>query len=109
MSLANKVVLITGAGTGIGADAARAFHEEGSNLVLNGRRAAALERTAAAIDPSGESVVIVAGDIGDPATSRRMVEVATKRFGGVDVLFNNAGIFAPSRFWKRLGKNSTRT
>src|SRR5688572_10819794 len=47
MSLANKVVLITGAGTGIGADAARAFHEAGSRVVLNGRRAAVLERTAA--------------------------------------------------------------
>jgi NAD(P)-dependent dehydrogenase (short-subunit alcohol dehydrogenase family) len=98
MSLAKKVVLITGAGTGIGADAARAFGEAGSFVVLNGRRAAALERTAAAIDPWGENVAIIAGDIGDPATSRRMVEVATKRFGGVDVLFNNAGIFAPKPF-----------
>jgi NAD(P)-dependent dehydrogenase (short-subunit alcohol dehydrogenase family) len=98
MSLANKVVLITGAGTGIGADAARAFHNAGSFLVLNGRRPTPLERTAEEVDPSGERVAIVAGDIGDPATSRRMVELALKRFGGVDVLFNNAGIFAPKPF-----------
>jgi NAD(P)-dependent dehydrogenase (short-subunit alcohol dehydrogenase family) len=67
-------------------------------MVLNGRRPAPLERTAVEVDPSGERVAIVAGDIGDPATSRRMVELALKRFGGVDVLFNNAGIFAPKPF-----------
>ncbi len=98
MSLANKVVLITGAGTGIGADAARAFHDKGCSVVLNGRREAVLERTAALIDPSGRTVAVVPGDIGDPSTSRRMVDVATQRFGGVDVLFNNAGIFAPKPF-----------
>jgi NAD(P)-dependent dehydrogenase (short-subunit alcohol dehydrogenase family) len=98
MSLSAKVVLITGAGTGIGADAALAFHDAGSLLVLNGRRQAMLEQTASAIDPSGKTVAVVAGDIGDPATARRMVDVAVRRFGGVDVLFNNAGIFAPKPF-----------
>jgi NAD(P)-dependent dehydrogenase (short-subunit alcohol dehydrogenase family) len=98
MSLANKVVLITGAGTGIGADAARAFHDAGCSLVLNGRREEVLDRTASLIDPSGRTIAIVPGDIGDPSTSRRMADVATQRFGGVDVLFNNAGIFAPKPF-----------
>ena len=98
MSLAKKVVLITGAGTGIGADAARAFHNAGSFVVLNGRREAVLEQTASRLDPSGETVAIVAGDIGELSTSRRMVQIATQRFGGVDVLFNNAGIFSPKPF-----------
>ncbi len=98
MSLSTKVVLITGAGTGIGADAARAFHDAGSFLVLNGRRHAVLEQTASAIDPSGRTVAIVPGDIGDPSTAKQMADVATRRFGGVDVLFNNAGIFAPGPF-----------
>ena len=98
MSLAKKVVLITGAGTGIGADAARAFHNAGSFVVLNGRRETVLEQTASALDPSGETVAVVAGDIGELSTSRRMVEIATQRFGGVDVLFNNAGIFSPKPF-----------
>jgi NAD(P)-dependent dehydrogenase (short-subunit alcohol dehydrogenase family) len=98
MSLANKVVLITGAGTGIGADTARAFHEAGCSVVLNGRRETVLQRTASLIDPSGRTVAVVPGDIGDPSTARRMVEVATQRFDGVDVLFNNAGIFAPKPF-----------
>jgi NAD(P)-dependent dehydrogenase (short-subunit alcohol dehydrogenase family) len=98
MSLAKKVVVITGAGTGIGADAARAFHNAGSFVVLNGRRQAVLEQTASRLDPSGETVAVVAGDIGEISTSRRIVELATQRFGGVDVLFNNAGIFSPKPF-----------
>src|SRR5262245_21403558 len=98
MSLANKVVLITGAGTGIGADAARAFHRAGCNVVLNGRRESALEQIASQIDPTGRSVAIVSGDIGNLTTSRRMVETAIGRFDGVDVLFNNAGVFAPKPF-----------
>src|SRR5262245_2320864 len=98
MSLAEKVVLITGAGTGIGADAARAFRRAGSLLVLNGRREHELERVAESIDPSGKTVAIVAGDIGDRRTSKRMVDVAVERFGGVDVLFNNAGVFEPRPF-----------
>jgi NAD(P)-dependent dehydrogenase (short-subunit alcohol dehydrogenase family) len=98
MSLTDKVVLITGAGSGIGADAARAFREAGSFVVLNGRREDALMRVRNSIDPSGKSVAIVAGDIGDPRSSRRMVDVAVERFGGVDVLFNNAGVFAPRPF-----------
>ena len=98
MSLADKVVLITGAGSGIGADAARAFHRAGSRLVLNGRRVEPLRNLAESIDPTGKSVAVVAGDIGDPQTSRRMVETAVERFDGVDVLFNNAGIFTPRPF-----------
>jgi NAD(P)-dependent dehydrogenase (short-subunit alcohol dehydrogenase family) len=100
MSLADKVVLITGAGTGIGADAARAFVNAGCNVVLNGRRASILEQTASQIDPSGCSIAVVPGDIGDLKTSKRMVETALTRFEGVDVLFNKAGIFTPKPFLK---------
>ena len=98
MSLKDKVVLITGGGSGIGADAARAFYDAGSFLVLNGRREAALHQTAQAIDPTGQRIAIVAGDIGDPQTSREMVALAQRKFGGVDILFNNAGIFRPTPF-----------
>ena len=98
MSLRDKVVLITGAGSGIGADAARAFRRAGGRVVLNGRREGALNEVAGSIDPTGKTVAVVAGDIGDPGTSRRMVDTAVERFGGVDVLFNNAGVFAPRPF-----------
>jgi NAD(P)-dependent dehydrogenase (short-subunit alcohol dehydrogenase family) len=98
MSLKDKVVLITSGGTGIGADAARAFVNAGSRVVLNGRREGELRKTAETIDRAGKQVAIVAGDIAEPETSRRMVEVAVQRFGAVDVLFNNAGVFRPKPF-----------
>lgn len=98
MSLANKVVLITGGGTGIGADAARGFHAAGAKVILNGRREEKLAKTAAQIDPSGKNIAYIVGDIGQAETSRRMVASATEKFGGVDVLFNNAGVFEPKPF-----------
>ena len=98
MSLKNKVVIITGGGTGIGADAARGFNEEGAKVVLNGRREEVLAKTALRLDPSGENVLYVAGDIGNPETVQRVVQTAVERFGGIDVLFNNAGVFKPTSF-----------
>jgi NAD(P)-dependent dehydrogenase (short-subunit alcohol dehydrogenase family) len=90
-------VVITGAGSGIGFDLARRFLAEGSSVVLNGRDKDKLERAAAALG-AGERVALVVGSIAERATARRLVEVAHKRFGGVDVLVNNAGIFAPKPF-----------
>lgn len=98
MSLSEKVVLITGGGSGIGAAAARAFVAEGAKVVLNGRRERKLTQIAASIDPSGQSIACCAGDIGEKATGERMVALAVERFGGVDVLFNNAGVFEPKPF-----------
>lgn len=98
MSLKNKVVIITGGGTGMGADAARGFNEAGAKVVLNGRREDVLAKTALRLDPSGENVLYVAGDIGNPETVQRVVQTAVERFGGIDVLFNNAGVFKPTSF-----------
>ncbi|MBC7970562.1 MAG: SDR family oxidoreductase [Verrucomicrobia bacterium] len=98
MSLKQKVVVITGGGTGIGADAAQAFYKAGAKVVLNGRREAKLAQTAESIDPSGTSIAYVVGDIGQPQTSQRLTELAVERFGGIDVLFNNAGVFQPKPF-----------
>lgn len=98
MSLKNKVVIITGGGTGMGADAARGFNEAGAKVVLNGRREDVLAKTALRVDPSGKNVLYVAGDIGNPETVQRVVQTAVERFGGVDVLFNNAGVFKPTSF-----------
>jgi len=98
MSLQDKVVVISGAGTGIGADAATAMRAAGARLVLNGRRADKLQQVASSIDPTGENVACVAGDIGDAQISAEVVKTAIDRFGGLDVLFNNAGIFEPKPF-----------
>jgi NAD(P)-dependent dehydrogenase (short-subunit alcohol dehydrogenase family) len=98
MRFKDKVVLITGGGSGIGADAAQAFYRAGAKVVLNGRREEMLSQTAAKIDPTGKNIAYVAGDIGQSETSRRIVELAIARFGGVDILLNNAGVFQPKPF-----------
>jgi NAD(P)-dependent dehydrogenase (short-subunit alcohol dehydrogenase family) len=90
-------VVITGGGSGIGLDLARRFLAEGSSVVLNGRDVDKLARAAAALDADGR-VAIVPGHVGESATARRLAEVARERFGGVDVLINNAGIFAVRPF-----------
>jgi len=94
----NKVVLITGGGTGIGKAAAQRFLDEGAKVVLNGRRQEILDKAAFELDPSGKRIAIVAGDVGLIETSKLMVAIALERFGGVDILLNNAGIFKPTPF-----------
>lgn len=94
----NKVVVITGGGTGIGKDTARAFLQQGAKVVLNGRREQVLAETVRELDPSGENTAYAAGDIGQKETATRLVQTAVNKFGGVDILINNAGIFKPTPF-----------
>ena len=98
MSFESKVVLITGGGTGIGLEVARAVLERGGSAVINGRRAEVLDAAASDLDPSGERVAVVAGSIADPEVANALVATAVERFGGVDILINNAGIFKPTPF-----------
>ena len=84
-----KVAIITGASQGIGAGAVKAYLDLGYKVVATSR----------SIAPSSDpDVVTVAGDIADPATARRVVDAALDRFGRVDTLVNNAGIFVASPF-----------
>ena len=87
-----KTVIITGAGTGIGAATAARFARDGANVVLAGRRADKLE--AAADGLAGARVLIQATDVSDRAACEALVAAAVARFGGVDVLVNNAGAAA---------------
>ena len=91
----DKVVIVTGAGTGIGAATARRFLREGATVVLNGRREQKLHDTIAGIDAAKS--LIHAGDVSDEAYIKRLVEDTVARFGRLDVLVNNAGfaIFGP--------------
>jgi len=92
-----NTVLITGASSGMGLDFARGFLERGSNIVMNARNKDKL--TGAARTLGNESrIAIVPGDIGDKETGEKMVNAAVERFGTVDVLVNNAGIFGLKPF-----------
>ena len=94
----SKVVAVTGGGTGIGRAVAEAFLAQGASVVINGRRADVLEATAQALDSTGRRVATLAGDISKSRTATQLVDTATRRFGGLDVLVNNAGIFRPLPF-----------
>ena len=96
MSLAGKVAMVTGAGSGVGKAAALALAREGCALVLVGRRAEPLENTAAEIGADAPPALIVPADVGDPAAVHDLFAQTKERFGRLDVLFNNAGIGAPA-------------
>jgi len=89
MNASQKVVVVTGASQGMGAETVKAFR------ALNYRIVA----TARSIKPSDDpNIVTIAGDIADPATARRVIAEAVARFGRVDTLINNAGIFIAKPF-----------
>ncbi len=89
MSNTPKVAVVTGASQGIGAGIAAAFLREGYKVVATSR----------SIEPSDDpNRVTLRGDIGDPETGRRVIEEALSRFGRVDTLVNNAGIFIGGPF-----------
>ena len=98
MRFNNKVAIITGGNSGIGKETAIQLVAEGAKVVIGGRDEAKLAAAAAEIDPSGQNVATSAGDISVPATSKAMVNTAVTTFGGLDILINNAGIFAPKPF-----------
>jgi NAD(P)-dependent dehydrogenase (short-subunit alcohol dehydrogenase family) len=90
-----KVALVTGAGNGIGRAASLALHSAGYSVVLAGRRAAELERTAASAKPSDARMLAVPTDVGQPDRVRELFARIRETFGRLDVLFNNAGLSAP--------------
>lgn len=91
-------VIVTGASSGIGFDIARAFLAEGAKVILNARDEAKLARARMALGGHAERTFVVAGAIGEASTAVRIAELARQKLGGVDVLINNAGIFALKPF-----------
>ena len=89
----SRIVLVTGAGSGIGRAVSIGFGKAGYSVVLTGRRKDALEETKKSI--AGPSLA-VAADIGDPPSVSRLFAEIKSTFGRLDVLFNNAGVNAPA-------------
>ena len=94
----DKVVLITGAGGGIGRAAAARFLDEGASVVLSNTRREKLEAAQRELDPTGERTLLVDGRVASREDGRRVVDAAVERFGGLDVLVNSTGIFRPAPF-----------
>ncbi len=87
-----SIALVTGAGSGIGRASAIALAASGFTVVLSGRQLERLERTA---EDAGRGAIALACDVRDPASTSALFEEIDKRYGRLDLLFNNAGALAP--------------
>jgi short-subunit dehydrogenase len=89
--LADQVIIITGASSGIGEETARRLVRNGAKVVISARRPERLDSLARELDPSGTRVLAVAGDVTSDADRRRLVDATLTKFGRIDGLVNNAG------------------
>jgi NAD(P)-dependent dehydrogenase (short-subunit alcohol dehydrogenase family) len=96
VSASGKVAIVTGAGTGIGQSVALALMRAGYAVVLAGRRQHLLQATAAEGHALGAEALAVPTAVRDPGAVRALFAATRQRFGRLDLLFNNAGISAPS-------------
>jgi NAD(P)-dependent dehydrogenase (short-subunit alcohol dehydrogenase family) len=111
--LDGKVALITGGGRGIGAAAARMFAAEGAKVALAEIAQEAGEATATGIREAGGEALFIATDVADPEQVERAVRQTVSAFGGLQVLYNNAGGATPrdgkvtemelDEFWRTIG------
>ena len=97
LSLKGKVVIITGASSGIGAACARVLAQQGCKLALAARRVDDMQALA---DQLAAEILVVQADMTEPADISRMVEATLERFGRVDVMLANAGVYIPGQFAK---------
>ncbi len=94
-NFAGKVAVVTGGGAGVGFGVARAFARRGADVAIAGRTKPTLARAAALIEEAtGSAVLAVEADVGVAADCERIVAATVERFGGLDILVNNAAYFA---------------
>jgi 3-hydroxybutyrate dehydrogenase len=95
MMLADDVAIVTGGGRGIGRAIARRFALEGAAVVIAARTEAQLASVAKEIEDAGGQVAFVAADVSSEKDAERIVRMAREKFGHVNILVNNAGIYGP--------------
>jgi NAD(P)-dependent dehydrogenase (short-subunit alcohol dehydrogenase family) len=91
MKLDRKIAIVTGASRGIGRAIAVKLAAEGASIVLTARDAALLQQAAAEIQSAGENAATLALDLREPENPARLAQFAIERFGGIDIVVNNAG------------------
>lgn len=94
MTLQDRVVLVTGAGSGLGVGVAQALLEAGARVVLGDLGLETVAAAAAKLDPSGGRTLALAADVADEGAIARFIAAAVAKFGRVDGLVNNAGVIA---------------
>jgi 3-oxoacyl-[acyl-carrier protein] reductase len=97
MQLTDKIAVVTGGGSGIGAATACAFAAAGAAVVVAGRTGSKVAAVVEKIQQAGGQAAPAVGDVSQGADVQRMMGVAAERFGGLDLLFNNAGISPSGR------------
>ncbi len=111
MRLKDKVCIITGGASGMGGVASRLFAKDGAKVVAADIQEAVGRQTVDAIKAGGGEAIFVQADVSNEKDCRRMVQEAVSAFGGVDVLYNNAGIFpeddhsvidTPEEVWRKV-------
>ena len=96
----SKTVIVTGASQGIGAGVVKAFLDKGYNVVATSRSVSKSKEL-----PSSPKLALVDGDIGDATVAAKVAETAISKFGSIDALVNNAGIFFPKAFTDYTGED----
>jgi len=97
MKMKKQTIIVTGASSGIGLETARYFLDRGDNVVINSLTASKLEEIFNELG-AGENLAMVAGNVYDKAVGEEIVKTAIEKFGSVDVLINNAGIYENKPF-----------
>ncbi len=104
--IGGKLAWVTGAGSGIGRATARALADAGADVIVSGRRRAALGETAEQVSRAGGEALVLDLDVTDAGAVQRAVAEISERWGRLDILVNNAGANVAERHWADLDRET---